>query len=131
MYKKCPTCLTELSDDDPAFDMEAIESYIEGCGGWSAFETEGFIPKEFPLGNSKVATVVEKKVHYDSGDVDVEGYFGESALPQGSIFTTYVVFKVGDVFFKKTGTGDSYGNVTWNGKFSRATVKVVERYVFE
>lgn len=126
---KCPTCETQLEENDAAFDLEAIKKYV-GRGNWDMFEAYS-TDETFKLPNGKFATVVDKKMTYDSGDIDVEGYYGESALPQGSTFNAFIVFKVGDAYFKKAGSGNSYGRVSWDGELERVYPKIVERYVFE
>lgn len=51
--------------------------------------------------------------------------YGE--LPQGTTFEAYKIYKLGSRYFKKTGSGDSYGEVTWDGPF--AEVKAVPQSV--
>jgi hypothetical protein len=128
----CPTCNTELTNDHPALVLEALLTWIDTNGGWDLFDSEDYSVGDdlrMPDTNENKVTVeiVALKTTYDSGDVDVDAYYGESALPQGSEFDTYVVFKIGELFFKKTGTGDSYGRVSWDGDLRQveATTKTV------
>jgi hypothetical protein len=135
--QKCPTCETELPEDHSAFDMQALKKFVESKGGWDRFEAGAynFIGKNFTLANGKTAEIVKAKTTYDTGDIgDSYSYYGgDSPLPQGSEFETYVIVKVGEAFFKKTGHGDSYGEVNWDGDLVRvqAKTKVVTVYDFE
>lgn len=130
--QNCPTCNTPLPENHSAFDLEAIQAYVKASYGWHIFESPKY--KEgttFTLPNGKVALVAASKITYDKGDIDVEAYYGESALPQGSEFKTHIVIKVGDAYFKKTGHGDSYGEVTWDGDLMPVKVREKTVLVFE
>ncbi len=132
MMRNCPTCNSVLPEDHSAFDLEAIQNYVKSNYGWHVFENHTH--KEgttFTLPNGKSATIVKSKTSYDKGDIDVEGYYGESALPQGSTFEAFIVFKVGDSYFRKTGTGDSYGDVTWDGDLTPVRAREKTVLVFE
>src|ERR1044071_502218 len=123
--KNCPTCNTALPENHSAFDLESIQAYIKANYGWHIFENTRTYKEgsTFQLPNGKLALVASSKITYDKGDVDVEGYYGESALPQGSEFKTHIVLKVGDAYFMKTGHGDSYGEVTWDGDLTPVKAK--------
>jgi hypothetical protein len=132
MMKNCPTCNTPLPESHSAFDLEAILAFVKKEGGWHRFEEGAYNQiKNFTLANGKKATVAASKTSYDKGDIDVKGYYGESALPQGSTFDTFIVIQVGDAFFKKTGTGDSYGEVSWNGDLMPVKAQQKTILVFE
>lgn len=122
----CPTCNTVLDDNHPAFKLQYLLEWIEKSGGWAIFENVKYVVGT-PITAVPGVTIAAIKSTYETGDVDVEGYYGESSLPQGSEFETYIVFQIGDLYYKKTGTGDSYGDVDWNGdiKQVQATTKTV------
>lgn len=124
MTFNCPTCNTELPIGHPAATLEKLLVWVEANGGWAtAFEDHSVGDKMF---NDKLE-IVGLKTTYDTGDVTVENYYGESSLPQGATFETYIVVKIGDLFYKLTGTGDSYGDVVWNSQIKQvqATKKIV------
>jgi hypothetical protein len=128
MTINCPTCNTELPNSHPAGAVDAFLTWVEANGGWTtAFEDRAV---GWTLNfNTIPVEVVGLKTTYETGDVDVDGYYGESSLPQGSTFDAYVVVKIGDFFYRMTGLGDSYGDVNWNGTFRR--VEAIQRTVWE
>lgn len=129
--KACPACDTPLPEGHPAFLMTYLQDWVQEQGGWHIFESSKYVKGATFTVNGRTAKIADIKDTYDSGDIDVEGYYGESALPQGSTFNGYIVIKIGDSYFKKTGTGDSYGEMSWDGDLKRVapTVKTIE--VFE
>lgn len=119
MTINCPTCNTELSDNHPASAIDKLLNWVEVNGGWSnAFE--GYSVGE-EVGFVPMIEVAAIKLTYDTGDVDVDGYSGESCLPQGATFTAYIVLKIGELFYRITGIGDSYGEVVWNSSLHIVT----------
>ena len=116
----CPTCNSELADNHPALMLKSLLEYVEDSGGWTLFD--GFDVGDRIPGFPEVE-IVGLKTTYDSGDINTDDYYGESPLPQGAEFQTYVVFKIGELFYKKTGTGDSYGDVDWNGDIRQVEAK--------
>lgn len=126
LMTQCPTCNTELPSNHPAIQTKLLLEFVEKAGGWSVFESYEEGQRLPGLSAISIAAI---KPTYDSGDIDIEGYYGESALPQGSEFQAYVVFKIGDTFYKKTGTGDSYGDVQWDGDLRQ--VEATSRTVWE
>lgn len=132
MMRNCPTCNTPLPEDHSAFDLNSILDFVKKEGGWHRFEDGAYNQiKTFTLANGKMANVVASKTSYDKGDIEPEGYYGESALPQGSTFETFVVIQVGGAYFKKTGTGDSYGEVSWDGDLVAVKAREKTVLVFE
>jgi hypothetical protein len=113
-------CDSEIADDNPALKQAALVLAVESQGGWSRFEGRN-VGYKFKAGDFS-CTVEAKQI--DPGYAP-NGYDG--AYSQGETFETYVVISVGDTFFKKTGTGDSYGEVSWDGevKQTKMTEKVV------
>lgn len=132
MMKNCPTCNTPLPENHSAFDLNAILDFVNKEGGWHRFEEGAYKQlKTFTLANGKKANVVASKTSYDKGDIDGQGFYGESELPQGSTFKTFVVIQVGEAYFKKTGTGDSYGEVSWDGDLVPVKAREKTVLVFE
>lgn len=132
MMRNCPTCNTPLPENHSAFDLQYVLNAVAKNGGWARFEEGSYKQlKSLTLENGKVATVAASKTTYDKGDIDVEGYYGESALPQGSEFSTFIVLKVDNQFFKKTGRGDSYGEVVWDGDLVPVQAREKTVLVFE
>lgn len=114
--QKCPLCFTEVPDDSPAVLAEIIDKEVS----WHSFESDSAqygkpIGHKFNIPGVGIAEVVAKKAKYDTGDLGTGYYGGESELPQGTEFDVFVVLKVGENFYRKTGTGDSYGEVFWTG----------------
>lgn len=126
----CPTCNTELPENHPALTLEKLLAWVEVNGGWEGAVPRLRLGKTLALGDgSAIVEVVAYKSTYDSGDIDVENYYGESALPQGSEFEGYIIFKIGEIFYKKTGRGDSYGEVDWDGDIKQ--VQAFQKTVWE
>jgi hypothetical protein len=120
---KCPTCETELESNHPALFLAKIADFVKGYSSWSTIE-------DYPEGHTLrlgdlSAKLVSKKV--DPG-YPANGYDG--AWEQGTEFTAHLVLEVNDHFFMKTGTGDSYGDISWDGDLKQVTVKerVVKYY---
>jgi hypothetical protein len=129
MTIKCPYCNSEIEDSNPVLALEAIKTYVEQKGGWSIFESARYdVGTELPMGEV-TGRIVASKTSYDPGEIDRSSYY-DSELPQGTTFEVYVVLSYRDGFFKKTGTGDSYGEITWDGELRPVTLKtkVVEVY---
>ena len=127
----CPYCSSEISPDNPALILDALKKTVDKLGGWAIFENDrisyGYpVGKTFTVG-SHVAKVEAKKTTYSTGDIERNGYYGESELPQGTTFDVYVIIEVSGSYFKKSGTGDSYGEVSWDGDLK--IVKPVEKLV--
>lgn len=55
--------------------------------------------------------------------------YGE--YPQGYEGSMWMTFQIGNRFFRKSGTVDSYGNETWNGRFQEVYGKTKTVTVFE
>lgn len=132
---KCPYCASEITENNPVLAIQALRKWVEAKGGWDIFESDnssyGFpVEKTFTVGNS-LARVAAKKVTYDSGEIDRDGYY-DSELPQGTTFNTFVVIEYAGSFFRKTGTGDSYNDISWNGELLPVVpkVKTIEVYEF-
>jgi hypothetical protein len=120
----CPTCNTELNIEHPAYNLTKLIEWVSG--NWDVFEGYSMGQTVPVTGATLPITVVASKITYDTGDFDRDHFY---EWPQGSTFEAYVVFQIGDSFYKKTGTGDSYGDVSWDGELR--TVTATERVVKE
>jgi hypothetical protein len=127
---ECPTCQTQLPSDHPAFHREVLLEWVKTNGGWDRFESSMYVEgKVLNVPNLPDVKIAAIKQTYDPGDIDLD-YYGE--LPQGTEFEVFVVLQVGEnAFFKKTGTGDSYGRVSWDGEFKNVTPREKKVLVFE
>lgn len=96
--------------------LVAVGKAVRERGGWGSVEDMA-IGRTFKADDYTV-TVVAKTL--DPG-YPANGYDG--AYEQGSQFETFIVVEVEGQFFKKTGTGDSYGDVSWDGDLLPATMK--------
>lgn len=115
--QNCPMCFSEISDDNPALVARAIEKANlpwhqaesdRGLYGWP-------VGKKIEIDGVGEGEVIAKKINALASEFE-EGYYeGGTSLPQGTTFEAFVVLKVGDHFFKKTGEGDSYSDITWAG----------------
>jgi len=112
---ECKLCGTQLPASHPAVILAELETWVKSKGGWDIFESEdtryGLYPvgKEFSVGN-RFASVADKKM---TPGYPPNGYDG--AYEQGTEFEVYVIIKVGEQYFKKSGSADSYGEVSWDG----------------
>lgn len=123
----CPMCFSEISDDNPA----VIAAMIEAAGlDWEDFGPGRWkghgVGDTFAITGVGSAEVVSVKLYNGPPG------WSTGELPQGTEFDTHVVLKVGEHFFRKTGKGDSYNEITWNGTVLpvKATVKTVTVYDF-
>lgn len=130
--QNCPYCDSQIADDNQVFIAEKIEA--AGLF-WHQAESDDSrygmpIGKRISLGDDLVAEVVAKKVKVDFSEMQ-HGYWEDGSLPQGTTFETYVVLKVGEHFFKKTGEGDSYSEITWTGPVRPVKAKQKQVTVYE
>jgi hypothetical protein len=121
----CPTCRTELEPGSPSAIGVALKNHIESNGGWD----QGFTEDHKYRFDTYTADIVKVKDSW--GDPNSDRYEDYSYIHQGDTFEAFVVFRVGDFFFKKTGQGDSYGEVDWDGDFTPVTMKVKTIEVYE
>ena len=115
--KNCPWCASEVSEDNQVFVAQQIEN---ANLSWYQAENDDLrygmpIGRKLDIGNGLTAEVVAKKVAAVATEFETGYYDGGTTLPQGTEFKTFVVLKVGENFFKKEGTGDSYSDITWDG----------------
>lgn len=132
---ECPLCKSALPSDHPALTLAALDKAVKEMGGWDNFEGDDArwgkpVGSTFRVG-ARTAKVEAKKVSYNAGDLaEYASYYG-SELPQGTTFETFVVIEIDGSYFKKTGTADSYGTISWDGDLkivvpTEKTVKVFE-----
>lgn len=103
-------CSTALTDDNPAFVAAAIqEAGIDwndfGPGRWKSYN----VGDTFSIRGLGTAEVAAVKL-YDGPP----GWNGDE-LPQGTEFDAYVVLKVREHYYRVTGKGDSYNDISWTG----------------
>jgi hypothetical protein len=113
----CLKCKYEALITDLGYNWDTIYGGI-----YNYRINSGSMYENFNMGLSNGATV---EVHSKSDEVEYDEYEGRTQ-------DMWVALKVtepnGDIlFFRKTGSADSYGNVTWNGLFQQ--VKAVEKMV--
>jgi|SRR6187551_320093 len=123
----CMTCKYQnlILDSDYSWDtiFEGTYSYRYGSGTYS--------PVTITLDNGAVMTVEAK--------IDMEQEWGpksyDDAYDQGFEGEAWMVLKVVGIdktlFFRKWGTANSYGNVSWHGKFEQVTGSEKQVTVFE
>lgn len=120
----CPTCHTELPGDHFAIIGKTLEDFRD----WSAYESTYSFPggKTFNIPGLGDVKLVKKST--ECGSLDSYG-----DIPSGVEFETFIIFEINGRYFRKEGTGDSYGRVTWNGTFKEVfpKAKTVTVYEFE
>ncbi len=123
MTTKCPYCDSEVSETNPAIVLHQLKEAVTTNYSWSTIENWN-VGRSFRVGN-ETAELVDKKI--DPG-YPANGYDG--AWDQGTEFTAHLVIRFMGSYFKKTGTGDSYGEIAWDGELTPAKVteKVVKVY---
>lgn len=124
---ECTLCKSTLDPDSEGGIAISLLNFIDGSyrHTWDSF-TEG---QHFSLNNGLVAEVVKVRDGWNDGlESETSSY-----SHQGDTFEAFVVFKVGDFFYKKSGTGDSYGDVSWDGDFGpvKLQVRTVQVYDFK
>lgn len=126
--RPCPMCNTALTDDNPAFVAAMIqEAGLDwndfGQGRWKSYNVGDTFTISKDIGTAEVVAV---KLY------DGPPGWGDGDLPQGTEFDAYVVLKVGEHFYRATGKGDSYNDITWTGVVLpvKATPKNVTVYEF-
>lgn len=128
ILKPCPMCSTALTDDNPAFVAAEIQ---EAAIDWDDFKPSRWndhkkVGDTFHIRDVGEAEVVAAKFY------DGPAGYGYDEFPEGSEFDAYVVLKVGENYYRKTGRGDSYNDITWDGVVLpvKATPKNVTVYEF-
>ena len=97
-------------------DSLAVEQLVRQLKSWSVWQDAKVIPDPQP---GVVAKVFQ--------DIDMEAdSYGDYVSGE-----VYMIFKVGDKFYRKNGTVDSYGGITWGGSFREAKQKKVEVVRYE
>lgn len=124
MTATCPMCNSVIENDNPALKQVALVAAVENKGGWSylasrnpglTFSANGF-------------TVKLEKVK-DTPGYPKNGWDG--AYEQGETYEAHLVFSVEGTYFKKIGTGDSYGKISWDGELKQVQAKEMIVKVFE
>ncbi len=121
--EKCPYCNSDIPEDNPAILLHRVKEALTSTYSWGTMENWP-VGRTFRVG-SDTAELVDKKI--DPG-YPANGYDG--AWDQGTEFTAHLVILFKGSYFKKTGTGDSYGEIAWDGdlKPAKVTEKVVKVY---
>jgi hypothetical protein len=104
--------------------LVSVGKAVRSLGGWSTIES-------YPIGKTFLAGDYTAKVVAKVTDPGYPANGYDGAYEQGSEFETYIVLEAEGQFFKKTGTGDSYGEVSWDGDLLPATVKEKVVKVYE
>jgi hypothetical protein len=110
----CTVCKSNLAEGSEGATAVELMRFVESNYGWDNFDEN----ETFMMHGQEGKVVKARKSWNDSGTGDDYSY-----LHQGDTFEAFLVFKVGDFFFKKTGTGDSYGEVRWDGDFGPVEMK--------
>lgn len=105
--------------------IKSVAKAVRAKGGWSYIENSVDVGESFTA-DGFTAKVVARKT--DPG-FPANGYDG--AYEQGTEFEAFIVVEVDGKFFKKTGTGDSCGDVSWDGDLLPATQTEKVVYVYE
>lgn len=112
MINKCPTCDAPVAPDD-ALNLGATLEEARDWYSWPA------APSKFTLwfrGSPIEVNLIDRNViAYEE---------------QGNETEVWLLFRIEDKFYKKYGTGDSYGDVDWDGPFKEVykSEKVVTVY---
>lgn len=133
--QNCPYCQNAIEPTNPVLLVDKIEKALKNEWHFAEEDSQAYywawpVGKKFDISGVGEAEVVAKKIKADASEFETGYYDGGSELPQGTTFETYVVLKVGEHFFKKTGHGDSYSEVVWNGPLRPVTPKTETRVVY-
>lgn len=127
MTINCPLCKTVLEDGSEGDIAVRLQRSIEDTGGWDRYPAFK-LGMHYMIDGKYDAEIVAIKDSWDDGlDSDTSAY-----SHQGDVFEAFIIFKVDDFFYRKTGSGDSYGEVSWDGTFGpvRVQKKIVEVYEY-
>ncbi len=112
---KCEYCQTELPENHPGVIAQRLDEHVN----WGQLESDSAVygyavGRTFTV-NGLTVEVVAKKLKPAIDELE-DGYYdsGEGAYSQGTVFGVYVVIKCQGNYFKKSGTADSYGEISWN-----------------
>lgn len=120
----CPTCQSMLDDNTAGAIAVKLLTHIESS--WSGWDADWEKGQHYRAGDIDAEIVSVKDSWVDELDSDTSAY-----AHQGETFEAHIIFKVGEYFFKKAGTGDSYGEVSWNGPFRAVAAKAKTITVYE
>lgn len=120
----CPMCDSEIADNNRALKQVSLEETVSRLGGWSSFESCN-------VGYPFTAGPYKAKLEAAKLDPGYPPHTYDGSYEQGETFEAHIVIEVEGDYFKKTGTGDSYGEINWDGSVKPvvATTKLVK--VFE
>lgn len=120
----CKSCGSVIEENSPGAVAVKI---AENIPNWARFESASelyglAVNSTVDITNLPgIVRVEAKKIKPSLDDLADGGYYaGEDEYPQGTEFEVYVILsyvdrnaKTDKMYFKKTGTADSYGDITW------------------
>lgn len=116
---------TDLEFHNEIIDIKPWSSWTEGDVETVRYDWTSYRVELVKLNTSRFQPYYDS---YDTVDRPYEGWTGEA----------YMIFKINgeddgpaELFFKKSGTVDSYYGVHWDGKWTRVTPKKVEVVTYE
>jgi hypothetical protein len=119
---ECTLCKSRLEEGSLGALAIELQEYVNSKYGWGNFD-EG---ETFNLRGQLCEVVKVRKSWNDSGSGDDYSY-----LHQGDTFDAFVVIRIGEFFYKKIGTGDSYGEVSWDGDFGPVEMKAKQVTIYD
>jgi hypothetical protein len=134
--QNCPVCAQPIDDD---FNAVIVGPALRGIANWDVWATAG----ETLLngGRNNHWTNLVRDVTYRGHEVVIEQVATKPAgvsmtewdesYPQGTTFDAYVLFRINGRFYRATGEGDSYGDITWHPHLQEVKVKTKTIEVYE
>ncbi len=127
--QKCQYCQSELPDNHPAFIAKELNSTLN----WTSIESDsnynGYPVGKIFMSGKYTIEVMAKKLKPELDELE-DGYSEEGAYPQGTTYNAYIVIKADNNFFRKDGTADSWGEISWDSALRTVTptTKTITEY---
>lgn len=117
----CPYCESIIAEDNKSLKLLALtEAVAKMPGSWTKLEST-YNGYTFSAGRfDAVVREIKNNPGYPKNTYD-------DTYEQGSTYEAHIIVEIGGIFYKKTGTGDSYGEINWDGPVTE--VKMTEKIV--
>lgn len=130
--QNCPVCRQTISDPMSAV---LVGEKLREIGAWDEWAyyggpeaPSGYYRDRFRMATFAGHPVLVRSVRTTPADVSATYY---SEYPQGTTFQAYVLFQIGDRFYRAIGEGDSYGDINWQHHLTEVEAREKTVTVYE